>query len=121
MCGLFKDRCATTVELADWIAMFHAPVQPSADEAATHLTAAALPALATLRAALADASWDKAGIGAALKATLAAHGMKMPQLAMPVRVAVCGRAQTPSLDAVLALFDRDVVLARLDAVPAELR
>ena len=62
MCGLFKDRCATTVELADWIAMFHAPVQPSADEAATHLTAAALPALATLRAALADAPWDKAGI-----------------------------------------------------------
>jgi hypothetical protein len=28
-------------------------------------------------------------------------------------VVVCGRAQTPSLDAVLAIFDRATVLARL--------
>ena len=26
----------------------------------------------------------------------------MPQLAIPLRVAVCGRTQTPSIDAVLA-------------------
>jgi glutamyl-tRNA synthetase len=37
----------------------------------------------------------------------------MPQLAPAVRVVVCGRAQTPSLDAVLAVFDRATVLARL--------
>jgi len=37
----------------------------------------------------------------------------MPQLAIPVRLLVCGRAQTPSVDAVLELFDREVVLARL--------
>jgi glutamyl-tRNA synthetase len=30
-----------------------------------------------------------------------------------VRLLVCGRSQTPSVDAVLALFDRDDVLARL--------
>ena len=33
--------------------------------------------------------------------------------ALAVRVLVCGRAQTPSLDAVLELFDRATVLARL--------
>ena len=54
-----------------------------------------------------------AGIGAAIKATLAAHGLKMPQLAMPVRVLVMGTPQTPSLDAVLALHRREDVLARL--------
>ena len=37
----------------------------------------------------------------------------MPQLAMPVRVQVMGTAQTPSLDAVLELHSRDVVLDRL--------
>jgi len=47
------------------------------------------------------------------KETLAAHGLKMGQLAPAVRVAVCGRAQTPSLDAVLALFPRQVVRDRL--------
>jgi len=37
----------------------------------------------------------------------------MPQLAVPVRVLVCGRAQTPSVDAVLELFDKEVVVNRL--------
>jgi glutamyl-tRNA synthetase len=40
----------------------------------------------------------------------------MPQLAHAVRVLVCGRAQTPSLDAVLELFARDTVLSRLRGV-----
>ena len=48
-----------------------------------------------------------------MKEVLAAHGLKMPQLAPAVRVLVCGRAQTPSIDAVLALFARETVLARL--------
>jgi len=58
-------------------------------------------------------AWTKESIAAAIKETLAAHGLKMPQLAPAVRVVVCGRAQTPSLDAVLAVFDRATVLARL--------
>ena len=59
------------------------------------------------------ASWDKASIAGALKAVLASSGLKMPQLAMPVRVLVAGRAQTPSIDAVLELLGRETVLARL--------
>ena len=46
---------------------------------------------------------------------LAEHGLKMGQFAPAVRVVVCGRAQTPSLDAVLALFVRETVVARLRA------
>jgi len=42
----------------------------------------------------------------------------MPQLAIPLRVAVCGRTQTPAIDAVLALFDRNTVLERLSATLA---
>jgi glutamyl-tRNA synthetase len=33
-----------------------------------------------------------------------------------VRVLVCGRAQTPSVDALLALFARETVLQRLQSV-----
>jgi glutamyl-tRNA synthetase len=39
--------------------------------------------------------------------------LKLPQLAHAVRVLVCGRTQTPSLDAVLELFTREQVLGRL--------
>ena len=51
-----------------------------------------------------------------MKETLAAHAIKMPQLAIPLRVVVCGRAQTPDIAAVLELFSRDIVLDRLRSV-----
>jgi len=114
--ALFKDRCSTTAEIADWLAMYFAPVAPSSADLDTHLTPLVRPAIQTLREALVDAEWNRAAIQQCVKDTLAAHKLKMPQLAMAVRVLVCGRAQTPSLDAVLALFARDVVLARLREV-----
>ena len=113
MCALYKDRCATTVELAQWLMMYFAPVSPSAEDLAAHVIEAVRPAIATLRDKFAAVEWSKAAIAAAIKETLAAHGLKMPQLAHAVRVLVCGRAQTPSLDAVLELFAREVVIARL--------
>ena len=113
ICGLFKDRCDTTVALADWARTYYADVQPSADDLAKHVTEAVQPAIATLRGKLAAIDWTTPAIGAAIKETLAEHGLKMPQLAMPVRVLVMGTAQTPSLDAVLALSTRDDVLQRL--------
>jgi glutamyl-tRNA synthetase len=113
MCALFKDRCATTVALADWLAMYFAPVAPSAEDMATHVSDAIKPALVALADKLAGAEWNKAAIQGAIKEVIATHGLKMPQLAIPVRVLVCGRAQTPSVDAVLELFDKEIVVERL--------
>ena len=116
MCALFKDRCATLVELADWLGMyFVAHMSPSADDLVAHVTEAVKPALQTLRDKLAVADWNKAAVNAAIKETLAAHGLKMPQLAHAVRVLVCGRPQTPSIDAVLELFSKETVLMRLQS------
>jgi glutamyl-tRNA synthetase len=114
--ALFKDRCATVVELADWVEMMFVDVQPGAQELAAHVTEPVKPALRMLRERLAEVDWDKPSIAQALKDTLAANALKMPQLAPAVRVLVCGRAQTPSIDAVLALFPREKVLARLGRV-----
>lgn len=113
ICGLFKDRCDTTVALADWAQAFHAEVAPKPEELAQHVTAAIAPALSQLADRLSMCAWDKASIAAAIKEVLAAAGLKMPQLAMPVRVLVMGTAQTPSLDAVLELLPREKVLSRL--------
>ncbi len=113
MCALFKDRCATTVELADWLTMYFVEMKPSAEDLAAHVRDELRPALLTLGEKLAAADWGKLGISVAIKETLAAHALKMPQLAHAVRVLVCGRAQTPSIDAVLELFNCQTVLSRL--------
>jgi glutamyl-tRNA synthetase len=113
ICALFKDRCETTVALADWTAAFYGDVTVSEADRAQHITDAVKPVIATLAEKLASVSWDKASIAAGIKEVLAAHSVKMPVLAMPVRVLVMGTSQTPSLDSVLALFSREKVMERL--------
>lgn len=120
ICALFKDRCETTVQLANWASVFYAEPDRNTDgyaaEFAQHVTEAVKPAIALLATklqAISDMAWDKAGIATAIKETLTETGLRMPLLAMPVRVLVAGKAQTPAVDAMLSLFDKATVLARL--------
>jgi glutamyl-tRNA synthetase len=113
ICALFKDRCDTTVALADWAAAFYTEVTPQQADLDKHLTDAVKPAIAAFADKLTQGEWSKEAIAAALKATLAEFGLKMPALAMPVRVLVMGTPQTPSVDAVLLLQGREKVLANL--------
>ena len=112
-CALFKDRCSTLVELAGWLKLLVSRREASPEDLQTHVTDAVRPALAQLALALIACEWSKPGIAAAIKQVLLTTGLKMPQLAMPVRVLVMGTPQTPSLDAILALMTRDDVMARL--------
>lgn len=114
ICALYKDRSDTTVVLAQHAAAFYEDVQASADDMAHHVTDVIRPALHDLATRLAALpQWEKTAIAAAIKETLAAHSLKMPQLAMPVRVLVMGTPQTPSVDAVLALQKQEKVITCL--------
>jgi glutamyl-tRNA synthetase len=109
-CGLFKDRCATLVELAAWLKVLVGGASASETDLATHVTDAIKPALAKLAEALASCEWNRQAIAAAIKQVLQECGLKMPQLAMPVRVLVMGTPQTPSIDASLELMKKEVVI-----------
>jgi glutamyl-tRNA synthetase len=50
-----------------------------------------------------------------LKQTAADSGLKMPQVAIPLRVVLLGQPQSPAIDAVMETFGRDEVLGRLKA------
>jgi glutamyl-tRNA synthetase len=113
ICALFKDRCDTMVALANWAAAFYADIDVSDADRAQHITDAVKPAIATLAEKLTTATWDKASIAVIIKEVLATHALKMPVLAMPVRVLVMGTSQTPSLDSVLEIFSREKVIERL--------
>ena len=111
--GLMKERVNTINELADAAMLFYREPQPEAELLALHLTDAVRAALATFAERCASVEWNKAALSAMMKEVLAAHSLKMPQLAMPLRLLLTGQLQTPAIDAVLELFGRDVVLARV--------
>lgn len=111
--ALLKERASTINELADAAMLFYREPRPDPALLAQHMTEAARAALAGFAAQATGIDWTKEAIAALMKQILAEHQMKMPQLAMPLRLAVTGQLQTPSVDAVLTLFGRDTVLARL--------
>ena len=120
--ALLKERVSTIEELADAAVYFYRELEPSAELKQQHYTADIKPALEDLQSRLARIEWIRAKINEAVKGVVAEHKLKMPKLAMPLRVMVTGEAQTPSIDATLELIGREQVLARmakqLQAFPA---
>ncbi|WP_235839842.1 glutamate--tRNA ligase [Derxia lacustris] len=112
---LLRDRAETLEQLADAAMLFYAPFKDDAALREQHVTAAVRPAIAAFATAAADIEWKREAIAPLLKQVLAAHSLKMPQLAIPLRVLVAGQTHTPSVDAVLELFGRETVLARIAA------
>ena len=113
---LYRDRVGNLNELADAVHPFFMTPKPTAEVRAQHLTEAALEGLRALRERLSACAWQAAELGQAVKQTAAESGLKMPQLAIPLRVALLGMPQSPSIDAVLEVLGRERVLARLAAV-----
>ncbi len=114
--ALYKDRVANLNELADSAHAFYVAAHPSDELATQHLTEAAKAALADLAdrlGRLAGADFVPETLAKTLKETLAATGLKMPQVAIPLRVALLGQPQSPAIDRVLAVLGRDEVLRRL--------
>ncbi|MET0265261.1 MAG: glutamate--tRNA ligase [Duganella sp.] len=111
--ALFKERTNTVNELADAAMLFYREPQPDAALLTQHVTDAVKPALAQFAERCQTVQWNKAALAAMIKEVLAANSLKMPQIAMPLRLFITGQLQTPAIDAVLEIFGREVVVARL--------
>lgn len=116
--ALYRDRVGNLNELADAVHPFYVLVHASDEARAQHLTEIARNALATLRNRLTDCTWQAAELGQLVKQTAAELGLKMPQVAIPLRVALLGLPQSPAIDAVLEVMGRERVLERLNSVLA---
>jgi glutamyl-tRNA synthetase len=111
--ALLKERVNTIEELADAAVYFYRRLEPTTELRDAHYAAAAKPALADFRRRLETVEWRREAISAELKAVLAEYRLKMPKIAMPLRVMVTGEPQSPSIDATLELIGREEVLARM--------
>ena len=113
--GLLKERVSTLEQLADAAVYFYRPLEAHEELRQQHLTAAVKPALEEFVQRLETVEWDRAGLSALIKAICTTYALKMPQVAMPLRVMITGETQTPSVDAVIALIGREEVIRRLRA------
>jgi glutamyl-tRNA synthetase len=107
--NLLKDRATSIPQLADEAMLFYT-------DGGTLPEDAPVQALRALKSKLSAVSWNRAAINEAIKEIVKAGGLKMPQLAMPLRQVLTGRTQTPSIDAVLELLGRDTVMERLGRI-----
>ena len=114
-----KDRAQDLNALASECAYFYAKATSAEADLAKHWDAdapARMRRFAALLAALPEGEWTAEGIHALFAPFCEAEGIKMGKLGMPLRLAVCGTAKTPSVDAVLAMLGREEVLKRLAEV-----
>jgi len=117
---LLRERVKTIEELADAAVYFYRPLEPDAALLAQHVPAEILPVMAEMLAAFEALEWTREAIHDVMKSTVAAHGLKLPKVAMPLRILITGESQTPSVDAVLALIGKEEVLKRLGGQLAKL-
>ncbi|MDY0013163.1 MAG: glutamate--tRNA ligase [Rhodocyclaceae bacterium] len=111
--ALYKERVNNLNQLADEAEGYLLVLHPAPEVIAQHLTDTARAALASLKGRLAEVAWEKPALNQAIKDTMAEHSLKMPQVAIPLRVALLGVPQTPSIDAVLEVLGRERVMKRL--------
>jgi glutamyl-tRNA synthetase len=111
-----KERAKTLVELAASAAFLARAVPlPMEPKAASVLTAQARVMLRDVAVALAETDFSVAGIDAALRAFADRSGLKLGQVAQPLRAALTGSTVSPGIDATLAALGRQEALARIEA------
>ena len=110
-----RERCKTLVEMATMAAPYvQRDIVIEEDAAKKHLTPDITPALSRFAdrvAALAE--FSHAALEKAFMEVLDEHGLRMGQLAQPVRVTLTGRTASPGLFEVMELLGRERTLARL--------
>ena len=112
--GFVKDRAQDLNALATECAYFYAKATPDEADVAKHWDEDAAARMQRFADKLEKLdTWTAESIHDLFKPFCEEEGIKMGKLGMPLRLAVCGTAKTPSVDAVLAFIGKDEVLRRI--------
>ncbi|WP_431284823.1 glutamate--tRNA ligase [Humitalea sp. 24SJ18S-53] len=110
-------RARNLVELAEQ-ARFVVDMPAMDAKAAAALDATARTRLPALAEALAATDWSREALETTLRAQADILGIKLKDLAQPLRAALTGSLQSPPLDATLVALGREESLARIEAALA---
>lgn len=114
--GGLKERAKTVRELAENGAFYvlPRPLVPSPEAAALLSSGEGRALLAEAAARLkAIERWDEAAMEQAVRSLTEAKGLKLAQVAQPLRAALTGALQSPGIFEVLTILGREETLARL--------
>ena len=111
--GLYRERANNLNQLANDVAYFYASPQANAADVEKHLTDDIKPALQTLTKNLSNIEWTAEAIHTEINAVVTQYGIKFPKIAMPLRVMICGIAQSPSIDQVMTILGQKETLVRI--------
>jgi glutamyl-tRNA synthetase len=111
-----QERATTLVEMAETSAFFYKDFDDyDAKSAKKHLKAGAREPLLKLREKFeAMADWQGEALHQVVQDVSAELELNMGKVAMPLRVAVVGRAASPSIDITLQLVGKEATLRRID-------
>jgi glutamyl-tRNA synthetase len=112
---LLKERVNTIEELADAAVYFYRPLEPADELKTQYLNTETKSLLADLIEKLNHIEWTRESIHQEIKMAAKNLDVKLPKIAMPLRVMVTGEIHTPSIDAVLELLGREEALTRINA------
>lgn len=113
---LVGERCNTLIELAEQCRYFYQDFEEfEAGAAKKHLRPVAKEALelALVKVKAQDA-WTVENLHAVIADTCSELDLGMGKVGMPLRVAVTGQGQSPSVDAVMALVGQARVISRIE-------
>jgi glutamyl-tRNA synthetase len=109
-----RERSRTLVEMAESAAYFFADAISFDEKAQKLLTAESLPILTAVRQRLEGTPFEHHALEEAFKSISESMGMKLAQIAQPVRAAVTGKTVSPGIFEVLEILGKDKTLKRLD-------
>jgi glutamyl-tRNA synthetase len=112
---LYRERANTLQELAAAVRYFYGKPVIDAAAAEKHITPDIVPVMRSLLSDLGQSEWSAEAIHVAINHAVSSHGLKFPKVAMPLRVMLTGSAQSPSIDAVMAILGKEETLARLES------
>lgn len=124
MVATLRERAKTLAELADFASFYlkdDIEIDPKA--AAKFLKPEVREALAALAAELESigANFDEESVKAAFEHVLTRYGMKLGQLAQPVRVTLTGGTVSPGIFEVISVLGKSRTIARLGAAIRQLQ
>jgi len=111
---IHRERANHLTSLAKDILYIFEYQKPNPEDFAKHINDEALNLIKTFQTSLIKIDWTKEAIHNAMNEVVKSHAIKFPKLAMPLRVLLTGIAQSPSIDAVMAILGRDETLKRLN-------